>query len=334
MPSDHSAIYQQRLPVYEQLRSEALFAIDHALLSVDYKIHSVTARVKTLESLTQKVQRKGLTDPFAELSDIVGIRIVCLFLADISDVVRLLRSTFDVVWEDNKIADNVSAFGYLSYHLIVNMKGSHAGPRYDAIANIPFEVQVRTIAMDAWANVSHHLAYKQEVDIPAELQRDFHALSGLFYVADKHFEMFYRASTTSRHKALEAFANASQDAFSEPLNADILSAFLRTTFPDRSRGRPDAISDLLTELISGGVNTAQDLDRIIRGTENAVAAYESDRLALSERLADTGVARVSARIWDPIFHAAALRKVAPPLTEEQIARDYELDYAPYRALLK
>src|SRR6185436_242357 len=243
MSTDLNATYHQRLPVYEQLRSEAVFALEHALSGTDRKIHSITSRIKTLESVTKKVERKGIKDPFSELFDIVGLRVVCLFLADISEIVRITRSVFDVAYEDDKMADNASVFGYLSHHLIVFMKSSHSGPRYDKIAGIRFELQVRTIAMDAWANVSHHLSYKAPADIPADLQRDFYALSGLFYVADKHFEMFYSASAASRRQALEAFAAASPDVLSEPLNADTLSAYLRTRFPDRHHGKPDAISD-------------------------------------------------------------------------------------------
>ena len=59
---------------------------------------------------------------------------------------------------------------------------------YDQIRNIPFEVQIRTVAQDAWASISHYLDYKKESDIPRHLKRDFSALSELFYVADTHFE--------------------------------------------------------------------------------------------------------------------------------------------------
>ena len=54
---------------------------------------------------------------------------------------------------------------------------------------IKFEIQCRTILQNAWASVSHRLAYKGEASIPEALRKDFHALAGLFYVADKHFEL-------------------------------------------------------------------------------------------------------------------------------------------------
>ncbi|MBI4489516.1 MAG: hypothetical protein HY694_10565 [Deltaproteobacteria bacterium] len=60
---------------------------------------------------------------------------------------------------------------------------------------VPFEIQIRTIAQDAWASISHYLDYKKESDIPAQLRRDFYALSGLFYVADRHFAMLKKELT-------------------------------------------------------------------------------------------------------------------------------------------
>lgn len=49
--------------------------------------------------------------------------------------------------------------------------------------------------LNAWASISHYLGYKKESDIPAELRRDFNALSGLFYVADTHFAMLKQELT-------------------------------------------------------------------------------------------------------------------------------------------
>jgi putative GTP pyrophosphokinase len=130
--------------------------------------------------------------------------VVGLYLSDLDRIARVIRNTFQVVSEDNKIEGaDVSSFGYMSVHFVITMKQEYTGPRYDRIAGMPFEIQVRTIAMDAWANVSHHLDYKNDKDVPAELRKDFYALSGLFYVADRHFEMFYSQSKQSREHMID-----------------------------------------------------------------------------------------------------------------------------------
>lgn len=122
----------------------------------------------------------------------------------------------------------------MSVHFIARMKQAYSGPRYDKIAGFLFEIQVRTIAMDAWANVSHHLDYKTDKDVPAELRKDFYALSGLFYVADRHFEMFYSQSIESRKQMKELFEDTAslEDKAMQELNLDTLSAYLVTKFPD------------------------------------------------------------------------------------------------------
>jgi len=75
----------------------------------------------------------------------------------------------------------------MSLYLKAKLKTTDITLLGEEIKKIPFEIQVRTIAQDAWAAISHYLDYKKKSVIPDQLKRDFHALSGLFYVADTHF---------------------------------------------------------------------------------------------------------------------------------------------------
>ena len=135
--------------------------------------------MKTLASLEEKAQRKGYGEPL-QLSDIVGARVVVLFLSDLPRTDALIRDTFHVVTSEDKIegAEDPSTFGYMSHHYDAVLNPAHTGPRYEDLHDLQFEVQARTLLMDAWANVSHYLAYKSNAGIPPELRRDFYALSG------------------------------------------------------------------------------------------------------------------------------------------------------------
>lgn len=169
---------------FAHLETEAKYVVSKALEATDIKLHSITSRTKELPSFLDKIQRLDARNPFDEIRDIVGLRVICLFLSDIDRIAQIIRDSFSVLSEDNKIeGSEVSSFGYMSVHFIAIMKEEYVGPRYDPVAKLPFEIQIRTIAMDAWANVSHYLEYKSETDVPSELKRDFYALSGLFYVA-------------------------------------------------------------------------------------------------------------------------------------------------------
>jgi ppGpp synthetase/RelA/SpoT-type nucleotidyltranferase len=299
--------YALRLPLFTSLEQEGVNEIEVALARENVKYHSVTSRVKTIKSLCDKAEAKELGDPLTELTDIVGIRIVALFLGDIEKILTLLQKTFDVQHIDNKIEKgDLARFGYMSVHLLAKIKASFAGTRYDAIKPLVFEIQIRTIAMDAWASASHYLDYKSEEDIPADLKRDFHALSGLFYVADKHFEMFFRnrQATVKEVKKL----SRSNDLLGEVINFDTLSAYLNKRYPDRAIAEASQISRLVTSLWEAGYKTLEKLEAYL----NAKAEYLERKEKTRNRgpFNQVGVVRVSFSD-DPNFEPDVFRPDIP-----------------------
>ncbi|WP_068982852.1 GTP pyrophosphokinase [Lysinibacillus xylanilyticus] len=291
--------YSQRLNIYKQLADEGKHTLQHALLETNIKIHTILSRVKEIESFLGKVKRKELEKPFEEINDIVGIRIVCLFLSDIEKIEKVIADNFEVISIDNKISniENSNMFGYMSAHYIVKFKEEFTGPRYDSIKNMIFEIQVRTISMDAWANISHFLEYKNENDIPLELKRDFNALSGLFYVADTHFEMFYKQSQTNKQIVLEKvdeiIHKKVEHTIEQQLNLDSLTAYLHTKFPDRRNAKSEDISQLITELIECDYKTVESVDRIVENNFETFLKYEElYHPNFQSFYADVGVIRI------------------------------------------
>ncbi len=61
------------------------------------------SRIKDLDSFLDKLKRKESAKPFADIHDIVGLRVVCLFLSDIPRVGQVVRDSFKVLVEDDKI---------------------------------------------------------------------------------------------------------------------------------------------------------------------------------------------------------------------------------------
>jgi putative GTP pyrophosphokinase len=118
----------------------------------------------------------------------------------------------------------------MSVHFIAKIKPNFSGPRYDGLVGVPLEIQVRTIAMDAWATISHYLSYKSAIDVPSEMRRDFFALSGLFYVADSHFEMFFKGRERGRTQIAAELKAGTQGL---EINLDSLTEYLASRFPDR-----------------------------------------------------------------------------------------------------
>ena len=288
--------YRETQPTYKRLEDEAVFVLTAKLDKSDIKRHAITSRIKTLSSLLEKAERQQLRDPLSELNDIVGLRVVCLFLSDIDRVGQSIRDCFDVSNEDNKIEGMpASSFGYMSVHFVASMKEEYRGPRYELLAGTPFEVQVRTIAMDAWAAASHYLDYKTDIDVPKELRKDFYALSGLFYVADRHFEMFAK----EREKGLavvEKKLTAPNPELNVEVNLDSLVTYIRSKLKDRAR--PDdekSYSDLVQELRDGGIITIKQLDEMIDAGWEAFLRYEKNHPPAVDRepkiYVDVGVIR-------------------------------------------
>jgi putative GTP pyrophosphokinase len=303
--------FEIRRRSYAALEEEARFILEKALKKGKIKTHSVPSRVKDVASFIDKVRRKEFTNPFEQVQDIVGLRVVCLFLSDIPKVGQVIRENFAVLSEDDKIeGSEVNSFGYMSIHFVVQMKHEYRGPRYEGIAGMPFEIQVRTILMDAWANVSHYLAYKSDIDVPTNLKRDFHALSGLFYVADSHFELFSRSSSESRQQMVELASVSKLDLGAQEINLDSLSAYLHVRFTDRAHSEAKLVSELVQQLLTAGYKTIGEIAEVVDRTESAFKEYERDKRARepkkgqkSNPYKDAGVVRVSLRIADEKFNA-------------------------------
>ncbi|HFK1549966.1 TPA: GTP pyrophosphokinase family protein [Bacillus albus] len=295
-------LYEKNKFTYQRLEEEVKYILNKILKEKNIKFHSILSRIKEFDSLFDKIERKQTDNPFEDITDILGTRVVCLFLSDIDNIKHCLQESFNIISEDNKVhGDNVGSFGYMSVHFIATLKDEYYGPRYDFIKNLKFEIQVRTISMDAWANISHYLDYKSENDIPADLKRDFHALSGLFYIADTHFEMFVKSSHQSlldKEKEVKNMLSAGGNQINnDKLDFDILKSYLIQKFEgDPNKLNSKSVSNLLEELLENGYYTLSELDNAINRTSEAFQAYEIKNPPHSkkgEKYSPVGIVRVS-----------------------------------------
>ncbi len=138
-------------------------------LSREYSpIETIKSRLKTMDSLVEKVNRYGI--PLSvesierNIEDIAGIRVICGFPEDIYTVADCFLQQDDVTLLDCKdYIKNPKKNGYRSLHLIVTVPIFLEHEKRD----MKVEVQLRTIAMDFWASLEHKLKYKKE--LPAEI---------------------------------------------------------------------------------------------------------------------------------------------------------------------
>ena len=114
-------------------------------------------RIKSDESMREKCRRNNLPETAAsalqEIHDAIGIRVVCAFLNDVYMIRDRLLSYDDIeLIREKDYIRHAKPNGYRSLHLIVRVEG-----RYYA------EFQLRTISMDTWAALEHHMKYKKKV---------------------------------------------------------------------------------------------------------------------------------------------------------------------------
>ena len=114
---------------------------------------AVEHRVKKEDSLIGKLERKS--DKYrslGDLTDILGIRVICFFGDDVDRVGRMIEELFAVDWEnsvDKRALIKANSFGYLSLHYVCTLP---AGQEYPTeLYSRKFEIQVRTTLQHTWA---------------------------------------------------------------------------------------------------------------------------------------------------------------------------------------
>jgi ppGpp synthetase/RelA/SpoT-type nucleotidyltranferase len=155
--------YQQCAAALENILEQATRAVGVAAL--------VQARPKTLPSFAEKILRKRdkYRDPLRQLTDLCGARVIAQTKQDVETVCRFIREHF-LVDEANSmdVLERLRAaeFGYRSVHYVVQLKAGTLPNRAipvevppeaypDADQPMRAEIQVRTVAQHAWADIGH-----------------------------------------------------------------------------------------------------------------------------------------------------------------------------------
>ena len=126
-------------------------------------INSIKARLKSFQSMRDKLQRKGLkltVENIEEhLNDVAGVRVICAFPDDVFMLAEALLNQDDITLVESKdYINNPKPNGYRSLHLIVTVPIFLAHEK----RLMKVEIQLRTIAMDSWASLEHQLRYKKD----------------------------------------------------------------------------------------------------------------------------------------------------------------------------
>lgn len=152
-------------------------------------IENIKSRVKSPESITKKMQKKGLPPTVECLTkniyDVGGIRVICPFVSDVYYVAQMLLQQEDI--KVIKIKDYIrspKANGYRSLHIIVMVDVYFS----DGKKSVPIEIQIRTIAMNSWASLEHQMRYKKEWNFTEDMQESLKECAELMARADEKMQ--------------------------------------------------------------------------------------------------------------------------------------------------
>ncbi|MDO4635505.1 MAG: GTP pyrophosphokinase family protein [Streptococcus sp.] len=147
-------------------------------------IEFVTGRVKSVESIKEKMQLRGIKEENIahDLQDIAGLRVMVQFVDDVDDVLTLLRKRHDLqIIQERDYIKNMKASGYRSYHVVVE----YVVDTIDGPKTVLAEIQIRTLAMNFWATIEHSLNYKYKGEFPKEIRERLAITAKIAYELDE-----------------------------------------------------------------------------------------------------------------------------------------------------
>ena len=199
--------YDSNCKLLENARRAYIRIIRSSLKGTDIgEVTKIEGRVKDKEECIKKFHRKYQSKLEADdqpyeikdyLSDLIGIRIICLYEDQIEMVSDVLKQHFKIIDVTDKISaveNTEDSFGYKGLHMDLTLNDRMRSlPKYQQYADYPFEVQIRSLIQDAWSVLDHKIKYKKS--IPNDLKRRINVLSALFELADREFKEIRNATT-------------------------------------------------------------------------------------------------------------------------------------------
>ncbi len=213
-----------------QFRRKAEQLVKELLAAKGHRVHSVSSRVKDRSSLERKVQSAGRRYvTLADVTDIVGVRIITLFDDQVDEVAEVVEREFQIDGQksdDRRKVIDPDRFGYLSVHYVARLSPQRGNlPEYVQYADCVAEIQVRSIVQHVWAEIHHDLGYKSREGIPRDFERGFARVASILEVADAEF---VRLREGLRKYEADVGAQISASPESVEINQASLLSFITT----------------------------------------------------------------------------------------------------------
>jgi ppGpp synthetase/RelA/SpoT-type nucleotidyltranferase len=278
---------------YEKLGNNLETALRLMISNKKIDFLNISYRIKNYESFIEKIERKKYKNPFEQVKDICGLRIICYYLSDIDKISKIINEEFDVLSSVSK-KDKLEAdrFGYLSDQFVVKIKDKwFEAPEWRGLNNLEAEIQVRTVSMHAWGEIEHKLAYKKKEHVPEMFRRKLYRLSALFEMADEQFENL-RNERNNYMGSIKENYNELNISDIKGMNLDILQTFLDKFVPKKEKSI-ESTRNLLDELITNEI-IVQDLYDSYQKTKEILNQIEREYfIETNKKFSQAGTIRCS-----------------------------------------
>lgn len=147
-------------------------------------IEFIKVRLKSQKSIIRKMNRYGIEksiNNLTEITDIAGVRVICSYIDDLYDVANMFVKQDDVkLIQIKDYIKKPKQNGYRSLHLLVEIPVFFSSVK----RSIKVEIQIRTIAMDFWAQLEHDMEYNHVKEATTEIKEELKICADIIHDTD------------------------------------------------------------------------------------------------------------------------------------------------------
>ena len=327
--------FEQNQGVLEDFRNKMESLIMQLLKTNQINFHHINSRIKSKDSLSNKLLRKQGYRSLRDITDTVGCRIISYFEDDVDKIAGIIEKEFAVDKENSvdKRRVEYDRFGYQSLHYVVSLNKRRTRLTENKhFKDLKFEIQIRSILQHSWAEIEHDIGYKGKHAIPEIGKRRFARISALLETADLEFVALrnelkvYEKEVKKQIKenpsgvrldqaSLLSFIQSDRNLqAADEAVANNLNLILNI---DRSK---QVIEKILIALQFAGIKTIEELQNLYSGNLKCIIDFSKHwRIRTSFNKKGMGIKGIS--LYELVYIQAVKTK-----TKEEIVKFHKIQY--------
>lgn len=192
-------LYRQRYEKYLCPAAKILETHIKGCLNGSLRIDRTCARAKDIDRFLQKAQnteedgKPKYTNPFNQIQDQLGARVVTYYLTDVDTVADLILRYLRPIEKRLIVPDGDNEFGYFGRHYILLLP-TDVSSELGSDSDLPdfFELQIKTLFQHAWAEAVHDLGYKPSSSLSSHQKRKIAFTAAQAWGADEIFRDLFQ----------------------------------------------------------------------------------------------------------------------------------------------